>query len=90
MQWSQSTVSISFIFYPLSLSLLTVVHFIDMEQTEPLCAGISEEKAVCEKKNWERIGQLLAELLESERSYVQDLNQVISSSLIIDIKTLSM
>ena len=34
-----------------------------------------EEKHVCDKV--EKIGQLLAELLESEKSYVQDLNQVI-------------
>ena len=55
-----------------------------MEETDPLCAGNSEEKTVCDKKM--KIGQLLAELLESERSYVQDLNQVISSLLLINIK----
>ena len=55
-----------------------------MEETDPLCPGNSEEKTVCDKE--EKIGQLLAELLESERSYVQDLNQVIFSPLLINIE----
>ena len=48
-----------------------------MEKDDYLSSGKGEEKTVCDKE--EKIGQLLAELLESERSYVQDLNQVISS-----------
>ena len=48
-----------------------------MEKDDYLSGGKGEEKTVCDKE--EKIGQLLAELLESERSYVQDLNQVISS-----------
>ena len=48
-----------------------------------MSGGKGEEKTVCDKE--EKIGQLLAELLESERSYVQDLNQVISSLASINI-----
>ena len=48
-----------------------------MEKTDQLRSRNDEEKPLCDKA--EKIGQLLAELLESERSYVQDLNQVISS-----------
>ena len=48
-----------------------------MEKTDHLCATNDDRKSVCDKE--EKIGQLLSELLESERSYVQDLNQVISS-----------
>ena len=50
-----------------------------MEKDDYLSGGKGEEKTACDKE--EKIGQLLAELLESERSYVQDLNQVISSLL---------
>ena len=49
----------------------------EMEKTDHLCGVNDDRKSVCDKE--EKIGQLLSELLESERSYVQDLNQVISS-----------
>ena len=48
----------------------------EMEKIE----RIDERKSVCDKE--EKISQLLTELLESERSYVQDLNQVILISSI--------
>ena len=47
-----------------------------MEKTDHLCGLNYDRKSVCDKE--EKIGQLLTELLESERTYVQDLNQVIS------------
>ena len=48
-----------------------------MEKIDHLCDINHDRKSLCDKE--EKIGQLLAELLESERTYVQDLNKVISS-----------
>ena len=48
-----------------------------MEKIDHLCDINHDRKSLCDKE--EKIGQLLTELLESERTYVQDLNKVISS-----------
>ena len=48
-----------------------------MESNDYLCPGLDSNRTLSQKREKEeKIKQLLMELLESEKNYVRDLNQV--------------